>query len=120
MHSLGRDCHFNLSFSQEIPPLHASESSALSVYLLGNGLHLLASCYTKAGMHSLFFICAYELFVQDRGIFARMTCFLAGTGRIIVSRRKEMFNHLGWEAYWIGQAGMTIGVAAGALQKEPS
>lgn len=75
MHSLGRDCHFNLSFLQEIPPLHASESLALSVYYLGNGLHLLASCYTKAGMHSLFFIHAYEIFVRDRGIFAHMICF---------------------------------------------
>jgi hypothetical protein len=33
---------FQSFFLQEIPPLHASESSALSVYYLGNGLHLLA------------------------------------------------------------------------------
>lgn len=94
---------FQSFFCQEIPPLHASESLALSVYYLGNGLHLLCFLLYQ-GRHALSFLhsrirnfrsgpghfCAYDMF------------FLAGNGRVTVVRRKGMFNHPGWEAYWNG------------------
>jgi hypothetical protein len=48
----------------------------------GMGLHLLAWCCMKAGMHSLFFIYAYEISVRDWGICAYDMFFLAGNGRL--------------------------------------
>ena len=55
-------------FLQEIPPLHASESSALSVYHFGEwATSSFASCWTKAGMHSLFLILRIRNFRSEAG-----------------------------------------------------
>ena len=112
-------------FLQEIPPLHASESSALSVYhFWGMGYIFLLRAVTKAGMHSLFFffIYAYEISVRDRGIFAHMIFFscwkwtsnrLEAEGNVQIIRAGK---HIG-----MGQAGMAVaGVAVVALHGKAS
>jgi hypothetical protein len=75
MHSLGRDCHFNLSFCKRFPLCMQAKVWRYLSTTWEMGYIFFASCYTKAGMHSLFFIRANEIFVRDRGIFAHMICF---------------------------------------------
>jgi hypothetical protein len=71
MHSLGRDCHFNLSFFARDSPFACKRKFGVICLSLGEwGYIFLAWCCTKAGMHSLFFIYTYEISVRDRGICA--------------------------------------------------
>ena len=73
-------------------------------------------------MHSLFLsFHAYEIFVRDRGIFAHMICFscwkwtsnrLEAEGNVQIIRAGK---HIG-----MGQAGMAVGVAVGALHGKAS
>lgn len=123
MHSLGRDCHFNLSFFARDSPFACKRKfGVICLLTFGNGLHLLASCYTKAGMHSLFLHFTHtKFFVRDRGIFAHMICFscwkwtsnrLEAEGNVQIIRAGK---HIG-----MGQAGMAVGVAVGALHDKAS
>jgi len=98
-------------FLQEIPPLHASEISALSVYhFWGMGYIFLLRAVTKAGMHSLFFLhlrirnfrsgpghfCAYDMFSCWKWTSNR----LEAEGNVQIIRAGK---HIG-----MGQAGMAV------------
>lgn len=83
-----------------------------------------SSCFLLyQGRHALSFSSfhAYEIFVRDRGIFAHMICFscwkwtsnrLEAEGNVQIIRAGK---HIG-----MGQAGMAVGVAVGALHGKAS
>jgi hypothetical protein len=123
MHSLGRDCHFNLSFRKRFPLcMQAKVRRYLSTTWEMGYIFWLYLLAIRRQACTLFFLhsrirnfrsgpghfCAYDMF----------SCWKWTSNRLEAG--KEMFNHLGWEAYWIGQAGMAIGVAVGALHGKAS
>ena len=72
-------------------------------------------------MHSLFLDFTHTKFPFGTGAFAHMICFLAGNGRVIVLRRREMFKSsgLGSILEWVRLA-WPRGVAVVALHGKAS
>ena len=125
MHSLGRDCHFNLFLSARDSPFACKRKfGVICLPLLGNGLHLLASCCYE-GRHALSFFflhlrirnfrsgpghfCAYDMFSCWKWTSNR----LEAEGNVQIIRAGK---HIG-----MGQAGMAVrGVAVVALHGKAS
>jgi len=93
------------------------------VICLLRGKWATSSCFLLyQGRHALsFFIHAYEIFIRDWGIFAHMICFfcwkwtnnrLEAEGNVQSSGAGK---HIG-----MGQAGMAVGAAVGALHSKAS
>jgi hypothetical protein len=113
---------FLFFFARDSPFACKRKFGVIYLLTLGNGLHLLAFLLYQ-GRHALSFSSfhAYEIFVRDRGIFAHMICFscwkwtsnrLEAEGNVQIIRAGK---HIG-----MGQAGMAVGVAVGALHGKAS
>ena len=94
---------FQSFFLQEIPPLHASESLALSVYYLGNGAT--SSCFLLyQGRHALSFLgFTHTKFPFGTGgirAYDMFSCWKWTSNRLEAGGKCS--NHPGWEAYWNG------------------
>jgi hypothetical protein len=77
MHSLGRDCHFNLSFFARDSPFACKRKFGVICLPLGEwGYIFLLSAVRRRACTLFFFIYAYEISVRDRGICAYDMIFL--------------------------------------------